>query len=67
MIKAVEFICDTHPTKEEIEEAINYCISHDCVVYLNYPMFGYMYHDKITANDTVESVMSSYNGRVYGL
>ena len=67
MVEIVNFICDTRPTRQEIKEAIDYCISHRCVARLNYPMFGYMYIDQITANDTVDNIMEYYNQRTYGM
>lgn len=67
MIKQVNFICDDLPTPEEIQEAIEYCKVNTCVARITYPMFGYMYHDQITANDTVDNIMEYYNQRTYGM
>lgn len=36
MIEIVNFMCDTRPTRQEIKEAIDYCISHGCIARLHY-------------------------------
>lgn len=67
MTQVVNFICDTRPTKEELEEAINYCAAHDCISIISYSMFGYMYHDRVTAQDNIDILLEYYNNRTYGM
>lgn len=57
MKKQVNFICDTTPTRHEVQEAIDYCSCNDCVARITYAFKGQVYHTMIDKYDIVEDIM----------